>query len=161
MKTNRKNLKHGMTKTLAYQSWSAMHRRCFDASYHDFAKYGANGITACGFLKATPINLVAVIGKRPSSEYSLDRYPDNGGNYTCGNCSQCLEMGWALNIRWATDIEQARNTKNNVIMTVDGVRGCVTEFAKKYGIKRGTVYYRIQNGDTDPLRPVPVRSKRS
>lgn len=69
--------------------------RCFDRKNNRFQRYGARGITVCERWRKFE-NFLADMGERPAGK-TLDRYPDNLGNYEPGNC------------RWATPKEQAAN----------------------------------------------------
>ena len=44
-------------------------------------------------------NFLADMGERPSVKHSIDRFPNNDGNYEPGNC------------RWATHKQQMQNTR--------------------------------------------------
>lgn len=86
-----------------YQIWMAMRRRCSDPKRNSWARYGGRGIRVCaewdrpgGFEP-----FLNHIGARPDRGYSLDRYPNNDGNYEPGN------------VRWATRAEQAKNRNRN------------------------------------------------
>lgn len=95
-----------MTQTREHQTWRAMKARCFDMKCKDFFNYGGRGITVCerwlgeeGF-----INFFNDMGRRPEGR-SIDRYPDNNGNYEPMNC------------RWATPKQQANNKRNNRVVS--------------------------------------------
>lgn len=87
--------KKGFTKT--YVSWSRMKDRCLNPNSHKYPSYGERGITVCDrWLKFD--NFLADMGERPEGK-TLDRYPDNQGNYEPSNC------------RWATDSLQQLNKR--------------------------------------------------
>ena len=94
-----------MSGTPEYRAWYAMKERCSPKAKNDHKKhYYDRGIRVCqewcgkdGFNK-----FFSHVGKRPSSDYSLDRI-NNNGNYEPNN------------VRWATAIEQHHNRRIKMI----------------------------------------------
>jgi hypothetical protein len=76
-------------------------------------------------------NFFADMGERPGPAYSIDRFPDLHGDYEPGNC------------RWATIIEQNRNKRTNVILTLHGESHPMSEWAEITGIHVDTIRRRI------------------
>lgn len=85
----------------AYRTWSAMKQRCFNPNNVNWKNYGAKGITVCDRWLIFE-NFLADMGE-PGPGQSLDRFPNNVGNYEPGNC------------RWATAKQQARNRRDTVL----------------------------------------------
>lgn len=89
---------HGLGRKFRaeYRSWMHMRDRCRNPNNKDFDRYGGRGISICErwneFAK-----FIEDMGARPTNLHSLDRYPNNDGNYEPTNC------------RWATKVEQANN----------------------------------------------------
>jgi hypothetical protein len=87
-------------QSLTYQLWSSIIQRCCNPSHKNYLRYGGRGITIwAGWRHDYPAfsaYLNEVLGPRPEG-YTLDRYPDNDGNYEPGN------------LRWATMREQSLN----------------------------------------------------
>jgi hypothetical protein len=130
-----------------YRSWTHMNRRCADPNSKCWMSYGGRGIKVCDrWVKFE--NFLADMGERPIGK-SLDRYPDNNGNYEPGNC------------RWASRKEQSRNMRSNRIATVNGITGCISELCELTGIPASVVFSRIHKGwsDADALTK-PCRQAR-
>lgn len=96
------NTKHGMWKSVEYQTWARMNYRCSKKSGKDWRNYGGRGIKVFPAWRKSFEKFYEHVGPRPSSAHSLDRYPDNDGGYEPGN------------VRWATVKEQRANTRRTV-----------------------------------------------
>jgi hypothetical protein len=101
-RTSHGETKHGR-RSAEWSAWSAINGRCLRASDPAFKYYGGRGIEVCDRwrngdgAKGGFECFLEDMGRRPSPEHSIDRFPNNDGNYEPGNC------------RWATQIEQQRN----------------------------------------------------
>ena len=80
-----------------YVSWYCMIQRCTNKNLVQFDDYGGRGIAVCARWKDFR-NFLADMGDRPAGK-SLDRFPNNDGNYEPNNC------------RWATSSEQNKNRR--------------------------------------------------
>lgn len=125
---------HGGTGTAEYQIWLGMKARCLNPNSPGYERYGARGIGVCQrWIDSFPAFL-ADMGPRPSEVHSIDRYPNQSGNYEPGNC------------RWATAKEQARNTRGNVILEIDGRCLCVSEWAEELAVSASLIFHRLERG---------------
>ncbi len=125
------NLRHGRTKTSEYNIWSMMKRRCLDPKTPNFGDYGGRGITICERWLIPKVgfeNFYNDMGPRPSKDFSLDRIDNNKG-YFPENC------------RWATRTQQARNRRNNYIITAFGKSAPMGEFVGTDPL----IYSRVKN----------------
>jgi hypothetical protein len=140
--------KHGYAAgelSRAYETWQNIKDRCFNPNNKAYSRYGGIGIVICKGWRESYPNFLASMGERPSDEHSIDRI-DNSGNYSCGQCGQCVENGWVANCRWATRLEQGRNKRNNIFLTVNNVSRCLAEWARETGINPGTLQRRVAAG---------------
>jgi hypothetical protein len=124
--------KHGLEGTPIYNIWAGMIQRCHNPKYHNFADYGGRGIIVCDQWRADFRVFLADMGERPYRG-SIDRI-DNHGDYTPENC------------RWATVKDQARNKRNNRLITYQGETYPLSEWAEKLGMSRKLLRNRIQAG---------------
>lgn len=123
---------HRVTEHPLYNTWLRMRRRCHSPGDDSYPRYGARGIRVCERWH-TFANFVSDVGVKPSSKHTLDRI-DVNGDYEPGN------------VRWATQTDQARNTRFNVKLTHGGRTQCVSAWASEFGLDRKTLASRIETG---------------
>jgi hypothetical protein len=147
-KTAERNYRHGLRHHPLFHTWRQIHQRCEKPKHHAFPDYGARGIYVCARWSGPDglQNFIADMGDPPSPTHSVDRR-DNDGPYSPDNC------------HWATKKEQARNSRRNRLLTVDGRTQCVVAWAEETGINPNTLRTRLRKGWT-PAAAVttPVRS---
>ena len=114
-----------------WRTWSGMLRRCTYAQSVGFMRYGGRGIRVCTRWRKSFTNFLADMGVRPKGK-SLDRI-DNDGPYSPENC------------RWATRAEQMQNTSTNHYLTFGGKTLCAAEWARRVGVSRTSLLWRIEN----------------
>lgn len=129
-------VKHEKSNTDLYQTYSRMKSRCYYEKSQDYADYGGRGIKVCdewlgenGFENF--YNWSMQHGY--SRDLSIDRI-DVNGNYEPSNC------------RWADDITQANNRRNNHILVYGGKEQTIAEWAREYDISYTMLYQRIRRG---------------
>ena len=138
-------LTHGMTKTPTYKSWSEAKQRCHNSENDKHEWYGARGIKMCQRWRDDFAAFLEDMGERPAG-MTLDRKNVNG-DYEPSNC------------QWATTMEQAANKRNNRMLNIQGESIHLAEAARRYGVKLGTIWRRLESGWTDEqaaLTPVGV-----
>jgi hypothetical protein len=129
------NLTHGRRASKEYRSWCAMIARCTRPANVSYPGYGGRGITVCQEWRDSFETFVSDVGPAPSPRHSLDRI-DANGNYEPGNC------------RWATMKEQARNTRRNRLLTLNGETLTMAEWAERLGTSPQTLAMRLKLGWT-------------
>lgn len=88
---------HGASYSRTYKSWISMKSRCSNKNLPCYRWYGGRGIKFAKRWRKFE-NFLADMGERPPTT-SLDRFPDNDGDYKPGNC------------RWATPHQQMANKR--------------------------------------------------
>jgi hypothetical protein len=138
---------HGMSKTKIYRLWSMMLDRCRNPRNTFYGEYGGRGICVCeSWLKFQ--NFYADMGEKPEGK-SLDRI-NNNGCYSPENC------------RWASRVEQARNRRNNRMVTYKGKSQSLSAWAEELNANFNTLNTRAQRGWSDeriiatPIKKVSV-----
>jgi hypothetical protein len=125
-----RNTTHGLSRTREYNIWQRMKARCNDPGNKDYDRYGGRCFKVCERWMDSFENFYADMGPKPRGR-SLDRYPNNDGDYEPGN------------VRWATQSQQCRNKANNRLLTHSGVTLCVADWADRLGVKFSVLNDRI------------------
>ncbi len=113
-------------------TWRSMKQRCQNPKAHEYENYGGRGITICERWSSSFDLFCEDMGPRPPGT-SIERI-DNNGNYEPGNC------------KWASRIEQRRNTRFNRLLTLNGRTQPMSAWVEETGIQWDTIYARLKRG---------------
>jgi hypothetical protein len=116
-----------------YSIWLMMKDRCFNPKSKGFKNYGGRGITVCAAWAKNYETFLHDMGERPSPDFSVERI-DNSRGYEPANC------------KWGTRIEQATNTRRNVLVTYAGSLMPFSEAARRAGVSYKSARSRRDNG---------------
>jgi len=125
---------NGLSTTPEHRIWRAMHNRCYNTNHTHYQYYGGRGIAICDRWRESFAAFLEDMGPKPFPEATIDRFPDNDGNYEPGNC------------KWSTRKEQSQNTRTTKMLTYNGVTLCQSDWARKLGITYQTLNWRIKQG---------------
>jgi hypothetical protein len=122
-------------RSKTYRAWSSMRSRCLNSNDARYKHYGAKGISVCPEWE-TYEQFLTDMGEAPIG-LSLDRI-DNSEGYRKDNC------------RWATRLQQNRNTSLVIKVEHDGQIKCITEWAGLFNIRPATLlkWVRLSSGAT-------------
>lgn len=144
------NVTHGKRHTREYRIWVGIKHRCFNPNDAHFDRYGGRGITICDEWRNSFGAFFAYVGECPSPRHTIDRYPNNDGNYEPGN------------VRWATRVQQNRNVSSNRLIYFRGANRPLAEVAEIIGIPRNTLGKRLAAGwSLDRAVSEPIHCEKS
>lgn len=145
-----RNTTHGLSlgpdgkKTRLYNLWVRMRQRCNNTGSSDFNRYGGRGITVCPEWDDFANFHAWSMANGYSDSMSIDRI-NNSEGYSPDNC------------RWATAIEQARNKRNNHMVTFNGQTLTLQEWSDKTGIDSSLLRYRLKHWSVERALTTPPR----
>ena len=124
---------HGKTKTKLFGVWAAMHNRCNNPRYPQFALYGGRGVQVCDEWGAFECFELWALSAGYAEGLSIDRV-NNDGHYEPTNC------------RWTDAYVQGANKRNNRHITHEGATRTLSEWARHGGIPTNVLHSRLRNG---------------
>jgi hypothetical protein len=130
--TSHGHAKNGQTSS-EYNSWANMKERCLNENHPQYRHWGGRGIKICQRWHSFD-NFLADMGPKPSSLHSIDRHPNQNGDYEPGNS------------RWATMKEQQANRTNNRWLEYEGKKMLMTHWATLFGVSPAAVFSHLRRG---------------
>lgn len=121
-------------KTPEYAAWQHIIQRCRNSKNRGYKNYGGRGIRVCEEWANSYAAFLAYVGRRPSPKHSIDRYPNNDGNYEPGN------------VRWATQSDQVKNSRRGKRITCNGETLNLYDWAAKVGVSYQVIQQRLRRG---------------
>lgn len=149
-KSSRQRHGHALTgaKSPEYKTWTSIIQRCHNPKSTSYPRYGGRGISVCDRWRQSFVTFLSDMGHKPSPRHTIDRFPNQPGNYEPSNC------------RWATYAEQNRNHSKNRNITYEGRTMCMKDWASHLNINAVVLRYRLDNWSVARAFTEPVRSRR-
>lgn len=125
---------HGMTQTRLHSIWAGMKRRCYNPHEAKYPDYGGRGIKMCPEWKESFETFYEwSLSHGYERNLSIDRI-DVNGDYSPDNC------------RWATEIEQSNNRRDNLRITYNGKTQTLAQWCQEFGVPYYFFYNRLRRG---------------
>lgn len=124
--------RHGKHKHPIYVCWTHMKERCFTKTCKSYKNYGGRGISVCEEWLDFETFYRWAKSNGWQKGLSIER-KDNDGNYCPENCT------------WIPKNQQTKNTRKNVKIEIDGKVLNLSEWARRFGISLGAIYYRVNH----------------
>lgn len=129
--SNIKKQTHGMSDMPIYHVWQGMKDRCNNPNNKQYADYGGRGIRVCDeWLNSSDTFIEWAIQNGYKEGFQIDRISVDG-NYEPDNC------------RFVTQLENARNKRNTVLIHYEGELHTIGEVAEITGLREELIYQRI------------------
>ncbi len=145
------NRTHGDTGKRLHVIWLGLSRRCYNLNDPNYRLYGGRGIKVCDEWRDCYVVFREwALANGYSDNLTLDRI-DVNGNYEPANC------------RWVTMKVQQNNRRNNHVITWNGQKHNISEWAEILQVDGGTIASRLQRGWSveDALcKPIKMTGKR-
>jgi hypothetical protein len=113
-----------------------MIQRCHNPKSSHYKNYGGKGVTVCERWRQSFAAFFADMGRRPGDNYTLERKDPRRGYYPSNCC-------------WILRKEQARNRRDTIRLTLDGVTFPLSEWAERRGIPYDLLSRRWRDGWSD------------
>jgi len=123
--------RHGMALSREYNSWKGMRDRCNNKNNKQYDIYGGCGFKVDPRWDSSFEEFLKDMGKAPSPYHTIDRYPNQKGNYELGNC------------RWATSEQQNNNKSNNRVVEYNGESKTLMQWSKSLNISYQALQQRL------------------
>lgn len=130
---NKDKATHGCTGHPLFNVHKNMISRCNDPNNPNYSNYGKRGISVCEKWLDIRVFIKWGMSSGYSPSLTLERI-DVDGNYCPENCT------------WATPLEQNRNRRNTIKVTLNGITLPLTAWAEKTGISYFTLISREKRG---------------
>jgi len=130
-----------------FSIWSKVKARCLDESRKDYKNYGHRGITVDqSWIKSSRPFIDWALGNGYENYLELDRI-DNDGPYSPSNC------------RWVTKSQNARNKRNNTVVSYNGRTMTLLDAIMSSGtdVPVSTMRERLKTMDFDEAVLIPKR----
>lgn len=127
---------HGDRDRRLANIWAGMRYRCFSPTSKLYQNYGGRGITICQEWDDFYSFQKWAFSSGYSEHLTIDRI-DVNGPYSPENC------------RWVTLKRQARNKRETIYLTLDGIQKPMADWADEIGVSWSTLHTRYLLGWSD------------
>lgn len=137
---------HGLGKPATYSHWVNMKTRCYNKNSVKYKTYGERGITVCDeWLDFKNFHEWAITHGYEDG-LTIDRI-DNDKGYCPENC------------RWVTRLQQAKNKRNNHMITYNGITDTIEGWNTRLGYYPDCIRRRIVDRGWDVIRALTTKPR--